>query len=68
MTNAERIVREQQAFEKWILENAPSLGYRFLNGWRDEHGIVDYQDVDARNKWSGWLAARTGWKSWEDNT
>ena len=60
------VVKEQSEFEEWILKNT-ALGYSALRGWRDEFGIVDYEDIDIRNKWSGWLAAKTGFKSWERN-
>ena len=67
MTNLERVLQEQRAFEKWITEET-CLGYKFLEGWRDEHGVIDYNQVDAKNKWSGWLAARAGLKAWEDHS
>ena len=60
------VVKEQSEFEEWILKNT-ALGYSALRGWRDEFGIVDYEDIDIKNKWSGWLAAKTGFKSCERN-
>lgn len=57
-------LREQQAFEKWITEDT-CLGWKSLDGIRDEQGLMDYDDIDIKNKWSGWLAARTGQNSWE---
>lgn len=64
MTNTEKAKEEQRKFEKWILTET-CLGWYFLRGWRDEDGLVSYEDVDAINKWSGWLASSTGLKSWE---
>lgn len=55
---------EQRNFERWISEDT-SLGWKSLDGIRDENGTMLYDDVDIRNKWSGWLAARTGQHSWE---
>lgn len=60
------VAQEQVKFEEWMLKNT-CLGHHALRGWRDEFGLVDYEDVDVKNKWSGWLAAKTGFKSWERN-
>lgn len=57
-------LREQQNFEQWISQDT-SLGWRHLDGIRLENGLMDYDCVDVKNKWSGWLAARTGQHSWE---
>jgi len=57
-------IRAQREFEEWISQDT-SLGQESLEGWRDKHGLALYEDVDIRNKWSGWLAARTGQHSWE---
>lgn len=57
-------IREQRNFEEWIA-NDTSLGWKSLDGIRDANGLMMYDDVDIRNKWSGWLAARTGQHSWE---
>jgi hypothetical protein len=57
-------IREQRNFEEWIA-NDTALGWKSLDGIRDENGLMLYDDVDVRNKWSGWLAARTGQHSWE---
>jgi hypothetical protein len=57
-------LREQRNFEEWITRDT-SLGPKYLEGYRDEHGLMDYEDIDVKNKWSGWLAARTGQHSWE---
>lgn len=56
-------LREQRNFEEWIEEDT-CLG-KYLQGYRDERGLVEYEDIDIKNKWSGWLAARTGQRSWE---
>lgn len=55
---------EQRNFERWISEDT-SLGWKYLDGIRLENGVMDYDDIDVKNKWSGWLAARTGQHSWE---
>lgn len=60
------VAQEQLKFEEWILKNTP-FGHHGLRGWRDEFGLVEYEDIDVKNKWSGWLAAKTGFKSWERN-
>jgi hypothetical protein len=57
-------LREQRNFEEWII-NDTCLGHKALFGVRNEDGLMIYDDVDIRNKWSGWLAARTGQNSWE---
>lgn len=41
------VVKEQSEFEEWILKNT-ALGYSALRGWRDEFGIVDYEDIDIK--------------------
>ncbi|MBU9829867.1 hypothetical protein J1779_07970 [Rahnella sp. FC061912-K] len=64
MTNLEKVLQEQKKFEKWVVEDT-CLGWGFLYGWRGKDGVVEYEDIDAKNKWSGWLASATGLKSWE---
>lgn len=57
-------LREQRNFEEWVLQDT-SLDAKFLSGYRDDNGLIVYEVVDCFNKWSGWLAARTGQKAWE---
>lgn len=56
--------REQKAFEEWLTQDT-ALDWKYLDGIRMEDGLMDYDCVDIKNKWSGWLAARTGQKSWD---
>jgi len=57
-------LREQRNFEEWISQDT-SLGWKSLDGIRNEQGLMIYDCTDIFNKWSGWLAARTGQHAWE---